>query len=323
MKKLLSILILFTFFFTQTESVVFAEDSGVLDIPKAVDANILPIEIGADTSIPPETVGTSIPVAPIVNNLENTLILNGDVQASVPGTLIQDTVNTQLSSEIVNPNLNNSAEIVPPIDVVNTEPNPGEVVIVKDEPVEIVPPVDEEVSPPAEEIPAEIVPEPEVVPILDEEFIVFKKPKPIYSFSVSSRKINTKKKEIRKEMRMNFKNSKKGVSESVDVATEVDVSNFVTPVMNEEKGTMDISGSCSNVYYVVLLYKTEQDYKENPSSYIYNKAFNCTDNSYTYSISDLPEKLENGPYYLLIGEQGDKGTWTPSTGLTEININRN
>lgn len=88
-------------------------------------------------------------------------------------------------------------------------------------------------------------------------------------------------------------------------------------------GIISVSGVCNNTYYVILLYKNQNDYTDNPGSYIINKAYDCVSHAYSYAISDLPNNLANGTYYLLVAEMGDSGGWTPITGLTPVDINKN
>ncbi|HUO50791.1 MAG TPA: hypothetical protein VMU25_04485 [Candidatus Paceibacterota bacterium] len=92
---------------------------------------------------------------------------------------------------------------------------------------------------------------------------------------------------------------------------------------DNQTGVVNLSGSCSDTYYVVLLFKNKDDYANDPSSYILNKAYPCQGGSFSYAISDLPTSLENGTYYLLVGQEGAQGGWKPITDLTAITINRN
>ncbi len=87
-------------------------------------------------------------------------------------------------------------------------------------------------------------------------------------------------------------------------------------------GVMSVSGACASPYFVVLLFKNQMDYEVDPRSFILNRAYPCEGGAYDYSIDRLPPTLENGTYYLMVGEQGERGPWTPATGLTEITINR-
>jgi hypothetical protein len=103
---------------------------------------------------------------------------------------------------------------------------------------------------------------------------------------------------------------------------EIDAS--LVPIIDNETGAMNIAGQCGDVWFVVLLFRNERDYAKDPRSYILNQAFPCVNGQFTYSISELPATLPSGTYYLLVGQQGDRGAWTPITALTEISIdNRN
>jgi len=100
-----------------------------------------------------------------------------------------------------------------------------------------------------------------------------------------------------------------------------------TPALSEgsSSGTetrLDISGKCSDPYFVVLLYSGEQDYDLNPNSYIYNKAFDCKNGNYHYSISDLPKTLVDKTYYLLIAGQGESGPWKPISAIIPVAITK-
>jgi hypothetical protein len=100
-----------------------------------------------------------------------------------------------------------------------------------------------------------------------------------------------------------------------------DVSSAPNLAPSTQEG-LNITGSCSDKYYVVLLYAAAEDYSSNPASYIYNKAFECTNGQYNYSLNDLPESIKDGDYYILIGGQGDRGSWKPITALTQISVQR-
>ena len=97
----------------------------------------------------------------------------------------------------------------------------------------------------------------------------------------------------------------------------------LTSTVDNTSGEVTVSGQCSNAYYVVLLFKNAEDYTNDPRSYIVNRAYPCLGGAFSYSISDLPNSLQNGNYYLLVGEQGSRGSWKPITSQTEITINKN
>ncbi len=101
-----------------------------------------------------------------------------------------------------------------------------------------------------------------------------------------------------------------------------DSTESVTTTIDPAKKVVNVSGTCSDAYYVVLLYKNQTDYDTDPASYILNRAYTCESGSYDYAIDDLPASVQNGTYYLLIGEQGERGSWRPVTSLTEVSINR-
>ncbi|MDB5266446.1 MAG: hypothetical protein JWN89_261 [Parcubacteria group bacterium] len=88
----------------------------------------------------------------------------------------------------------------------------------------------------------------------------------------------------------------------------------------QSNGVLEVSGACTDPYYVVLLYKSADDYDKSPASYIFNKAFDCVGGRYSYAISDLPKDLASGTYYLLVGGQGAKGGWKPISSLAPIAI---
>lgn len=97
----------------------------------------------------------------------------------------------------------------------------------------------------------------------------------------------------------------------------------LSPVVDSTTSAVTISGQCADDYFVVLLFAQKNDYAENPSSYILNKAYPCAGGAFTYSISDLPRTLPDGLYYLLVGEEGKSGAWKPITALSPITITRN
>lgn len=78
-----------------------------------------------------------------------------------------------------------------------------------------------------------------------------------------------------------------------------------------------VSGSCKDKFYVVLLYRNREDYSKNPSSAVYNSAFEC-DGAINHRLET--ENLTGGDYWLLIGEQGDAGTWIPVSDLRKISL---
>lgn len=81
-----------------------------------------------------------------------------------------------------------------------------------------------------------------------------------------------------------------------------------------------VSGSCAKSYAVIITYRHAEDYLTNPRSSLGNVATPCTGGHFTYDLSQLPETTLGGAYYLLIGEEGETGTWTPVSALLPITI---
>ena len=54
-----------------------------------------------------------------------------------------------------------------------------------------------------------------------------------------------------------------------------------------------------------------------------NRAFLCENGAYSYDIVNLPQTLEDGTYYLLVGGMEEDKPWEPMTSLTEITLHRN
>ena len=92
------------------------------------------------------------------------------------------------------------------------------------------------------------------------------------------------------------------------------------PTVDTIDGITSISGSCSSTYYVILLYKYSADYEEKPESAVVNKSYLCIGGQYFYAFNKLPTRLTPGTYYLLVGEQGESGSWKPMTDLNELII---
>lgn len=131
--------------------------------------------------------------------------------------------------------------------------------------------------------------------------ILLPEPDPSYVFALSGKIIPTEKKGV-----IGTSMQAAPVAASVDGAT----------------GVVTVTGACASSYFVVLLFRHKEDYAHDPASYVLNRAYPCVGGTYSYSITEVPATLENGTYYLLIGEQGEKGSWSPATALTEVSINR-
>ncbi len=183
--------------------------------------------------------------------------------------------------------------------------------------------VEEEAEAPAEVPPQEAEAIEEVVVNQDATpSVVFSReellPNPKYSFSVNSGKRISAARKVRRPSEVLARGVVSGPftqNEILDTPPTISVDNA--------KGVMNISGSCADKYYVILVYKNEIDYDANKRSYIVNRAFPCENGAYSYDIVNLPPTLADGTYYLLVAGMGEDTPWEPITGLSEINLQRN
>jgi hypothetical protein len=92
-----------------------------------------------------------------------------------------------------------------------------------------------------------------------------------------------------------------------------------------DQNSFKVEGACAQEYFTVLLFRNENDYANDPSSAIFNKAFRCVNGNFsqTFTDKDFSPNLADGNYYLVTGDQGTKGTWQPHSSIQIININRN
>jgi hypothetical protein len=84
--------------------------------------------------------------------------------------------------------------------------------------------------------------------------------------------------------------------------------------------TLTVSGECRSPYFVLLTYRGTDDYIERPQTFASNYAGSCSGGTFSYTMSHLPIDTPRDVYYLLIGEQGDRGPWIPVTNLLPIEI---
>ncbi len=336
-KQIFKIYLMFSFLISSMGNFAYAQDENLANIispespaiqtvntePQDNSVNISDVSNPIDATETIDPIGVSEVPKPVDTKEDPSLADASDVQQAIDEPVIQDTISIQdgattedISSttgdvEIVQVDQNPNQDETLPEDT----PTEGDTVTVDDN-QNIDPLLDEVV---AEEEPLALEEPVEEVPVVE-----IRKPKPVYTFSVVKKTIPTYRKDLVKSKRSvlnNLTGKKSLVTEEKIV--ESSVSDIVKPDVNQDTGDMVLSGSCASTYFVVLLYKNETDYKENANSYILNKAFPCENNSFSYTVSKLPENLVDGNYYILIGEQGDTGTWKPASQLTEINLNRN
>jgi hypothetical protein len=186
---------------------------------------------------------------------------------------------------------------------------PDEVLLTEELPVEVVP----------ETLPQDVLPEPqsaEVVVPQQEVSISLKElePKPEFVLSVNTGKKVPAKRMVKRQV---FEHGKMMMREEVQTIT-------TEPQLSvDQDGRMTISGQCLQKYYVVMVYRNATDYDRDRASAIVNRAYECEGGSFTYRLDRLPNTLPDGTYFILIGEQGETGTWVPSSALMEVTINRN
>jgi hypothetical protein len=94
----------------------------------------------------------------------------------------------------------------------------------------------------------------------------------------------------------------------------------VAPSTDKEGSSLVISGSCSKKYFVVLLYKNEEDYGRKPSSYVANEARECSGGRFSYALSSLSTDIRPGRYFLLTAEEDDTGPWQAASSLFPVTI---
>lgn len=256
-----------------------------------------------------ESIPTTDPSTPDLQGTEGVQD-TANTQPTIPSDTLEDTSNPETEITV--------ETIVIPVEEAASSTPPEQELSGRDEAAADPLPVEEATSTldiVAEDIGPEVKdeqPAQDPIPLVAEEVasvaLADLTPDPEFTFSLTGRQIPSKRTFISREG--------KKVGEQTVTAPLV-------PQVDNATGVVSVSGQCSDVYFVVLLYRNQNDYLDDPSTYIVNRAFPCTNGSYSYAIADLPNNLANGQYYLLVGQQGERGAWTPITSLTEITINKN
>jgi hypothetical protein len=247
----------------------------------------------------------------------------------------QDAVDPTATTENDEVTLASTTEdVLPPEDVGDESATSTEEIATTTEPAlgtppaeDIVPP--EEVLPPQEEVvseadevaPQEVLQteEPRVVVEQVAPIVIRReelRPNPKYSFSVNTGKRITSNRKIRRETQL-----RSGAVAVQEVKEELSTPPAIT--VDNVNGTMNVSGSCVEKYYVILVYKNATDYDSDKRSFVVNRAFPCEGGAYSYNVVDLPPTLPDGTYYLLVAGMGEGTPWEPITSLTEIQLHRN
>lgn len=90
--------------------------------------------------------------------------------------------------------------------------------------------------------------------------------------------------------------------------------------LEDEGTTLRVAGECQDEYFVLLTYRSPEDFTEKPRSFVSNYADKCRGGTFTHRMSHLPLDTAEDVYYLLVAEQGDEGSWVPTSPLVPIKI---
>lgn len=84
--------------------------------------------------------------------------------------------------------------------------------------------------------------------------------------------------------------------------------------------SMVISGDCDSTYAVILTYRHQDDYVKRRGSYLVNRAQECRNGSFSFDLSSVSPETREGAQYLVVGEQGETGTWRVVSNVIPIQI---
>lgn len=71
-----------------------------------------------------------------------------------------------------------------------------------------------------------------------------------------------------------------------------------------------LAGTCKDAFYALLIFKSSDDYRANPTRSYYNSAYECPKSGLIALELDLKSiNLPSGSYYLFLADQGNKGSW--------------
>lgn len=283
-----------------------ASDTPPTDTTATTDSPATQETVGAETLLQTQDASAlsdvasstqeTIPTDTLIQTQDPTLLVDVTASSTIPfDTGAASTSSTPDAPPILLDATTTAATDIVPI--IEETPSADVVPLVPDTPVEDITPPDEVVA----TIPVEAI-----------------APKSEFKFSIRSNRIATDKvPQWQKKGEDTTKRNKNKNQQTEDV-----ISNAPDVTLDAVSGAPIVSGACVNVYYVILLYKNETDYSSDPASYILNKAYPCVNGQYTYTMNDVPHSIPSGTYYLLVGEMGERGSWTPITSLVPIDITR-
>lgn len=86
---------------------------------------------------------------------------------------------------------------------------------------------------------------------------------------------------------------------------------FQTFLYDSEKGkVIDITGACTDVYYTIVVFDAQDDYKKNPTAAKINSAHECPESGRIKESVDLSTfGIQSGEYYIFVADQGNRGSW--------------
>jgi hypothetical protein len=73
---------------------------------------------------------------------------------------------------------------------------------------------------------------------------------------------------------------------------------------------LKISGECHDQFYTILIYPEVRDYRQDPTSSVFNRAFPCTKGEkWQQSLAAFNLQSATSSYYLVRADQGTEGSW--------------
>ncbi len=101
-----------------------------------------------------------------------------------------------------------------------------------------------------------------------------------------------------------------------------DLSGRVSVSYDAEREDIVLDGTCNEDYYVVLVFRGANDYKQRPGSAIYNSASICN-GAFSVALGPIVESIGSmkaGTYYLLVASQSETGAWIPISSVVPFQV---
>lgn len=90
--------------------------------------------------------------------------------------------------------------------------------------------------------------------------------------------------------------------------------------VSDEGKSLTVSGSCSEKYFVILLWKSKTDYIERPGSFAWNFADECQNGNFSYDLKSISKDIPDGTYYLMFAVENEDDPWVPNSALLPIEV---